>query len=197
MKKNVLIIVAVIVVVLAGLVFWQFLNSRKPPAAVGNQGNQENLPNIGVSQCLNPRVYKDIKTAAADLKSEKICILNLSAAGLTKVPDRLGQFADLTDLNLSGNQIAELPPSVFGLKNLVSLGLSENKLTQIPPEIGNLTKLRVLSLFNNKIATLPDEISKLVDLKVLGLAGNPVSQSEADRIKNLLPNAKVIFTAPK
>jgi Leucine-rich repeat (LRR) protein len=107
--------------------------------------------------------------------------------------------ADLTllhyvqEIRIYENKITYLPPSISALTNLKILEIRLNGLFSIPVQIGNLTNLVELDLSYNRLTTLPQSISNLHSLQKLTLQGNFFSDMERIRIKNMLPNCKIIF----
>lgn len=100
----------------------------------------------------------------------------------------------LKRLLLGKSKITQLPNEIGQLENLEELYvLGGRELTSVPKEIGSCTKLKKMSFFRNKLTTSPDEIVHLKSLKSLDLRENNFSQTERERIKQLLPNCKIVF----
>ena len=57
-----------------------------------------------------------------------------------------------------------------------------------------LVKIEKLDLGYNKLKTLPESIKNLKKLKWLRLERNKISEEEQAKIKEWLPNAKILFT---
>lgn len=114
------------------------------------------------------------------------CVLDLSSQDLDKVSDRISKLEKLNELSLKNNRLTSIPKEVTILKNLITLDLSDNQIATISANIADLSNLQILDLSNNKITNLPDELSKL-PLSSLKLTGNPISSSEKEKIKKLLP----------
>ncbi len=126
----------------------------------------------------------------------KLCALtslDLAENQLTTLPPEIGKLSALTRLNLGGNQLTILPAEIGELSALTSLDLGFNRLTNLPSEIGKLSTLKFLYLGGNNLTTLPAEIEKLSKLDYLDLRGNPISVSEKEKIKKLLPNCNILF----
>jgi Leucine-rich repeat (LRR) protein len=119
--------------------------------------------------------------------------LNLSRNRLEILPAELGEIKTLNKLYLDLNELTVLPKEIGNLQNLIELKLSWNEIKTLPVEIENLRNLRILDLRENKLSTIVKPISKLKNLKNLYLTGNPIPSSEIEKIKNRLPNCKVIF----
>ncbi len=67
------------------------------------------------------------------------------------------------------------------------------KLSILPRSITKLHHLKELWLSDNQIKAIPESIGQLQNLKWLGLRHNPISESEINKIKKLLPNCNVIY----
>jgi Leucine rich repeat len=121
--------------------------------------------------------------------------LDLCDKNLTKLPENIGDYQDLTQVRLTLNELTELPKSIGNLSSLIelyvnynyliclpeeierlinleSLYINNNYLVRLPTNIGNLTKLEHLNLSNNKIRFLPDSIGKLANITELDLSSN-------------------------
>lgn len=107
-------------------------------------------------------------------------------------------FIALEKLNLTRNpkiDFAELFIKLSKIKTLKYLDLSDNKLTVLPKEIGLLTSLEYLVIGQNAISALPEEFFNLTNLKVINVYGNyncKISDTELQRIKDRLPDCKII-----
>lgn len=69
--------------------------------------------------------------------------------------------------------------------------------TTIPPILLQYKNIEYLDLGDNNLTTLPNSITSITDLKELNLTGNNLSQTEQQRIKEMLPNVKVFFSPQK
>lgn len=101
------------------------------------------------------------------------CILNVSGTAQKTNLSNLAQLKNLNEVNLSNNNLVAFPEALFGLKNLLIINLSNNSLSTIPEKIKN------------------SELAK--SLQILDLRGNPISASQKEAIKSLLPNATITF----
>jgi len=119
--------------------------------------------------------------------------LDLSGAGLEKLPNEIWSRADLISLDVSDNNLSGALPSQIGqLKKLKSLDASNNQMTGVPAEIGRLTDLESIDFANNKLTGLPNELGNLSNLKIINLTGNDYSKQDMAEITKKLPNLKVI-----
>ena len=100
---------------------------------------------------------------------------------------------NLTELKLSETHLTTVPEFIGNLTNLRVLSFYKTNLTELPDWIGNLTNLTKLYLNRNNLTRLPESIGNLTNLNILGFADNPISESELERLKSLLPNCKLRF----
>ena len=102
----------------------------------------------------------------------RIWFLDLSAQGLSVVPDQIGNLSYLTHLVLTNNDFISLPESIAHLVNLESLYLQYNEIISLPNTIGNMKQLQYLDLTENELTSLPKSIGQLDNLLELHLHGN-------------------------
>ena len=96
--------------------------------------------------------------------------------GLTEVPSKVFDIANLRTLDLSHNKIAKLPQKVGALApKLKSLDLASNKLETLPGELCQLKELQTLSLSGNLLVALPEAFGALGKLKMLSVARNKLA----------------------
>lgn len=107
-----------------------------------------------------------------DCSRRRGTVLDLSGLGLTRLPEKIGQLAKLTELDLSQNSLVTLPPEIEQLVNLTRLDLSHNQMVSLPPELGVLARLTVLDLSHNALGSLPPELGRLASLTRLELSNN-------------------------
>ncbi|MBL8121204.1 hypothetical protein JNM87_00450 [Candidatus Saccharibacteria bacterium] len=82
---------------------------------------------------------------------------------------------------------------ISSLKKLKVLVVTTTNMTAVPDEIGQMQSLQSLDLSYNNLNSLPASIKNLSDtLKELNISGNPMTRSEANYIKQMLPNTTVI-----
>ena len=128
-----------------------------------------------------------------------LTVLNISANGITELPEELGSLVNLKQLFLAENSLQEIPrcllrlfrledldiahnrlrsvqPQIKKLKQLRKLNLASNLIPEIPLSIGDLTKLTHLNLSGNQIGELPSQMGKLISLRKLNLNFNQIYQ---------------------
>jgi hypothetical protein len=158
--------------------------------------------------------YKDIKQAirqkhkvlSIDLENQGLSKLSYKLSRLDKIvsinllgnqfetfPTVLSKLTTLEEISLSSNELASIEAEIGQLKNLRILIMNNNQLKELPKEIGELTNLLYLEIGNNKLTSLPEEIKYLTSLEVLHLERNNLSETEKQRIKQLLPKCKIHF----
>ena len=128
----------------------------------------------------------------------RVVHLNLGNNNLTgRIPEELGNLANLTRLILEGNQLSgPIPPELGNLANLTRLILEGNQLSgPIPPELGNLANLTRLILSINQLSgPIPSELGNLANLTWLILEGNQLSGPIPPELGNLANLTRLILS---
>ncbi len=93
----------------------------------------------------------------------------MKGVSLTKVPDALYDFSDLTEIDLSMNDLSTLPVKIKAFKKLERLNISDNKIKKLPKSITTLKNLTHLDISKNRIPEFPTEILKMFQLKGLNI----------------------------
>jgi len=163
-------------------------------------------PASGTVQKLASSAIDDIKSRIKQNLSAKEGHLDLSAVGLSKIPNAVcatcsphltgldlgfnafvawptelnNLFAGLQTLDLSGNRLKLIPTQIHDLVSLRELHLNGNQIVTLSPEIGACRKLEKLNLANNRLVELPAEVGRLTALEELNLAGNALSTVPVD-----------------
>ena len=161
------------------------------------------------------KIYKSIEQAKANPKT--VYILDLSKKKFSAIPKEISLFENLQVLKLSKNKISDIDSSISFPLLIQELNLSKNKLEAFPLKISTLSNLKRLILNQNMIKNIPDEIIELQNLIYIDMWSNNLSEvsnnikflikleeldlrvimfssKEKERIKNLIPNAKVHFS---
>ena len=121
-----------------------------------------------------PDISKRVKDRGLDnrvFRLKNINFLEISRAGLTAVPDTLGELRSLTNLVLHTNSLTNLPPSLGTLTKLKFLDISQNQLEELPESVGQLSELHRLNVNGNSLTSFPD-ISGLSQLHELDVSHN-------------------------
>jgi len=89
--------------------------------------------------------------------------------------------------------VTKIPEQINQFSNLSYLGMFNNKISQLPKNISSFTKLDSLFIDINPITTLFPAINSMKNLKTLGIAKTSISDAEIKKIQKLLPGCKVII----
>lgn len=161
------------------------------------------------------KVFKSIEQAKVNPLA--VYILDLSKKRLTSIPNEIALFKNLQilklsknkisnidstilfplliqEINLSKNELGIFPVEILTLSNLKRLILNQNMIKNIPAEINKLQNLTYLDMWSNNLSEVSENIKFLNELKELDLRVIMFSNKEKERIKNLVPNAKVYFS---
>lgn len=127
---------------------------------------------LGVDASLFVPRHMDERVPAvlASLKNRRILELDLSRAGITKVPEEIGDIEQLQELTLS-----------------------ENRIESLPDTIGLLTNLKSLYLFHNKLTSLPATLYDMKQLQWLGLTGNMLTRKTLKDLRAALPYTRIYW----
>ena len=115
------------------LSLWIFFSQSKDKEKVlkkqlNSSITQSTIQSPIITYSMNNRKLK--KTLDAALKEpEKTYLLDLSHQGLVKLPEKVGQLTNLSELYLNNNKLTQLPPEIYHLKNLTILDLSGNPIS--------------------------------------------------------------------
>lgn len=107
-----------------------------------------------------------------------------STIDLTSFISELILFKSLTHLSLKNAGLTSLPESIGNLHSLEFLDVSENELTSLPEAISNLQILQTLDLHGNKLTSLPVTLGNLQSLSKLVLGSNPIWPDDAVTIES-------------
>lgn len=122
--------------------------------------------------------------------------LTLSKNKLVSLPDEIGALQHLQTLRCSHCELDSFSPGILRLTNLRHLDLSDNYLSVIPDRIEDLDSLRYLILWDNPITLYPNSMGMLEKLEYLDLLHNQMGADTQDRLTNILPRTRIIFSAP-
>jgi Leucine-rich repeat (LRR) protein len=122
-------------------------------------------------------------------------ILKLAKNRIESVPEGISKLIFLQELDLGKNKLDGFPGGIVELVNLKKLVLNQNYIEGIPYMIKNLQKLEYLDMWSNNLGSFPESLNDLKALKEFDLRVIQFTAEEKERIKNLLPNAKIHFSA--
>ena len=141
----------------------------------------------------------------------KLKLLGLSVcAGVTALPDALGQLSALEHISIGAARIQRLPDCLFetpagvpsGLAQALRiLQLSGNTLVDLPTSLGRCYCLKTLEVSDNRLESLPETIGSLRQLETLRasenrLASVPTSICDLAGLKGLSLGANHLTTLP-
>ena len=151
-------------------------------------GGQNWINNINWLSSLPVSEWHGITVQDTSVSAIELSRNNLSG----KLPDDIGQFANLEILNLSDNDISGgLPDSMINLVTLKILNLSHNYFNGNLINIyGSTHSLVALDISNNNFnGNIPKNLGKMIKLEVLNLSGNNFQNKipiEVFRLQNLV-----------
>jgi leucine-rich repeat protein SHOC2 len=122
--------------------------------------------------------------------------LDLGRNKIKALPPWFGELVHMQELRLARNRLVEFPVSICAMVHMKRLDMSRNALVGLPPCIGRLTELVSLDLWSNDLVDFPEEMENLKALRYLDLRAIQFEQPEMDHIEQLVPRAKVQFSAP-
>ena len=141
---------------------------------------------------LSKKKLREVPKEIFELKN--LQILNLSHNKIKELPAEINQLTNLEKLILSNNDLKKLPATIGDLGNLTFLGLNRNLIEALPAEMGKLKNLEVLEMWDNELSVVPDELRGMYSLRQWELRGILFTELEQQRIKSLLPDARVYFS---
>jgi Leucine-rich repeat (LRR) protein len=171
--------------------------------------SKEALDSMVVFRNLDDALASPDRVFRLDLSKQKLIefpeeilqLVNLNELILDKtrinaIPNEISRLTFLQTLSLQHNEIDTIPTGLLKLKNLTKLDLADNLIGSVPENIDKLQSLEILSLWDNPIASYPSTLSDLQHLKYLDLLHNPISGETQERLRNILPDCKVIMSPP-
>lgn len=111
----------------------------------------------------------DLLTRAENYPLEQLHIINFSHY-VTKIPEQVGNF-----------------------ENLSLLSFINNNISNLSQEVGSLKSLKTLYVDKNPVSTLLPAISKLKQLENLGIGKTNITQAEIENLQQQLPNCKILL----
>jgi Leucine-rich repeat (LRR) protein len=130
------------------------------------------------------------------------CVLGLSGLSELDLADNdlivfsLEGAKALTRADLSGNAIRSLGEldacALGGPRALEYLDLAHNRIDTLSSDLAHCTALRFLDLSHNPLKTVTLEHGALPKLETLRIEATPLPEHEVQRLRRLLPGAKVV-----
>ncbi len=122
---------------------------------------------------LSNNQFKQLPTVLSDCP--KLEMIGFKANAITDVFEsalpKTTRWLILTD-----NQIQKLPDSIGELAQLQKLMLAGNQLTELPESLSQCTNLQLMRISANQLTSLPDWLFKMPKLAWLAFSGNPFSE---------------------
>lgn len=88
--------------------------------------------------------------------------------------------------------VTKVPKAISHFRDLTYLALYNNKISQLPAEVSSISQLKSLYIEMNPVVALLPTIKTLNKLDTLGIAKTQITTDEIARIKQQLPNCKII-----
>ena len=117
--------------------------------------------------------------------------LNLSGNNLTDM-DSLPKKEWLQVLDLSNNRLTSMTLSLSDMTSLKSLRLGGNAFAVLP-SLPEAKEMQVLDISFNNLSALPEGVERLIGLVKINITGNPIARSEREKLKELFPNAEIVY----
>lgn len=132
--------------------------------------------------------YKSIKTLVIT------CGKNGSAVDLETLIAKAVNYPlqQLYIINFKSS-VTKVPKATSNFHDLTFLALYNNKISQLPPELSSLVSLKKLYVDMNPFTLLTQAINKMNNLDTLGIAKTLITDGELIRIKQQLPNCKILL----
>ena len=124
-------------------------------------------------------MWEEVEKARKDKRREFVLsgkVLEERMRSSNGVDPSVFELTSLNFLDLSWCAgLSAIPEEMGNLAGLTSLIMNNNAIEEIPQVLGKLVKLKVLDLSSNKVATVPSEVAKLPALTTLNLSMNQIS----------------------
>lgn len=135
--------------------------------------------------------YYNLDSALAN--PTEVYKLSLTGQKLKSLPPEIGTLTNLQMLSLSECGLKNLPDELANCKKLQMISLYHNKLKFLPPYMRGFSKLEVLYLGQNRLTEIPIWVGGMGKLRRLDVSRNPLSPSELNYIRNMIPKADVTY----
>ena len=91
------------------------------------------------------------------------------------------------------SSVTKVPTAISNFHDLTLLALYNNKISQLPTELNTLVSLKKLYVEMNPVMILSPSINKMNNLDTLGIAKTQITDGELSRIRQQLPNCKILL----
>jgi hypothetical protein len=132
--------------------------------------------------------YKSIKTLVIT------CGKNGSAVDLETLIAKAKNYPlqQLYIINFKSS-VTKIPKAISNFQTLTFLALYNNKIIRLPPELSSMVSLKKLYVDMNPVSLLMPAINLMTNLDTLGIAKTLIADVELSRIKQQLPNCKILL----
>jgi Leucine-rich repeat (LRR) protein len=89
--------------------------------------------------------------------------------------------------------VTKIPKAISNFQTLTFLALYNNKILRLPPELSSMVSLKKLYIDMNPVTVLTPTINMMTKLDTLGIAKTLIADVELSRIKQQLPNCKILL----
>jgi Leucine-rich repeat (LRR) protein len=91
------------------------------------------------------------------------------------------------------SSVTKVPKTISNFQTLTFLALYNNKILRLPPELSSMVSLKKLYVDMNPVTLLMPTINLMTNLDTLGIAKTLIADAELSRIKQQLPNCKILL----
>ena len=156
---------------------------------------QHDTTHLELANCSQPPILIELFKSTLPLLADTLVVLDISACGLSTIPDTIAVCQHLEELNISRNALQDgtLPNCIGFLRSLRLLIADQCELTLLGRSLASqLPELHTLSLAHNKLQWLPSWLSHFEgSLDVLLIEGNPLHGDYAELVRPLLVEPSV------
>ena len=133
------------------------------------------------------------RVGAAISKIPKLRSITIYNYNLHGFPRSITKCLQLKEVTLVACKIKKISTQIGNLQNLQTLILEGNTIETIPTSLFDLVQMKSLSLKDNNIKIVPEEIALLKKLELLDLRVTPISSTDIDLLRALMPQCKIMF----
>ncbi len=193
MKKNVIIALLIVGLVLAGWLIYAKTKHTATSRSSTNPTTSQANPQASDAKVLDYTRHNLTSVGSGIYSQTDATQLLLSYNSLSSLPSQMGAMDKLQVLKLDHNLLRGSLIAEIRKMPLLTLDASYNNMTGVPAEIGQLTSLQTLNFSYNKLTAFPNEVANIKQLKTLDITGNPLSAANVAELKAALPNTNIIF----
>ena len=146
------------------------------------------LPNLSILNISKNKInrfpYDEFTSTNLSQIKCNLTSLDISFNFLTKFPDVIGLFQNISEINLANNNIISID-NILNMKlfELDILNLSDNKLEKLPNKLYKvIPKLKSLLCSNNDLRDVPSDVCLLKNLNNVNFYGNQIRRLRTDAL---------------